>query len=52
MVFVSVDVMVEKIFELSRQYMARNIKFGTYVQLQAPEHMLGGYSSQQYRLYC
>ena len=52
MVFVSIDVTFEKIFELPGQYMARSIKIGAYVQLEAPDHMLGGYSYQQYRLYC
>jgi hypothetical protein len=45
-VFVSIDITFEKMFELPGQYMARNIKSGAYVQLQAPDRMLGGYSYQ------
>jgi hypothetical protein len=50
MVFVSIDVKFEKIFELTRQYTMGSVKSGAYVQLQALCHRLGGYSYQQYRL--
>ena len=48
MVFVSIDVIYEEMFELPSQYMSRYIKSGAHVQLQASDHMLGGYSCLLY----